>query len=158
MEDPQTQVETPSMEIATEPEEPLMEVKKKKKRKSGTPKRKALEKVKEKTQQKSEKVKKPRRFRPGTVALREIRKYQRTVDPLIRRLPFQRLVREISQKLFPEDAYRFQSAALGAVQEAAESYLTGLFEDTNLCAIHAKRVTIMTQDMRLAARIRGQSA
>ncbi|XP_044978767.1 histone H3.2-like [Hordeum vulgare subsp. vulgare] len=81
-------------------------------------------------------VKKPHRFRPGTVALREIRKYQKSTELLIRKLPFQRLVREIAQD-FKTDL-RFQSSAVSALQEAAESYLVGLFEDTNLCAIHAK--------------------
>ena len=86
-------------------------------------------------------VKKPHRYRPGTVALREIRKYQKSTELLIRKLPFQRLVREIAQD-FKTDL-RFQSHAVLALQEAAEAYLVGLFEDTNLCAIHAKRVTIM---------------
>ena len=86
-------------------------------------------------------VKKPHRYRPGTVALREIRKYQKSTDLLIRKLPFQRLVREIAQD-FKSDL-RFQGSAVLALQEAAEAYLVGLFEDTNLCAIHAKRVTIM---------------
>ena len=99
-------------------------------------------------------VKKPRRYRPGTVALREIRKFQKSVELLIRKLPFQRLVREIAQD-FKHDV-RFQSAAMGALQEAAEAYLVGLFEDTNLCAIHAKRVTIMPKDIQLARRIRGE--
>ncbi|CAD6204493.1 unnamed protein product [Miscanthus lutarioriparius] len=85
-------------------------------------------------------VKKPRRYRPGTVALREIRKYQKGTELLIRKMPFHRLVREISQ---------FH-------KEAAEAYLVGLFEDTNLCAIHAKRVTIMLKDVHLATRIRGE--
>jgi len=75
--------------------------------------------------------------RPGTVALREIRRYQKSTELLIRKLPFQRLVREIAQD-FKTDL-RFQSAAIGALQEASEAYLVGLFEDTNLCAIHAKR-------------------
>ncbi|EGT42497.1 hypothetical protein CAEBREN_29419 [Caenorhabditis brenneri] len=101
-------------------------------------------------------VKKPHRFRPGTVALREIRRYQKSTELLIRKLPFQRLVREIAQD-FKTDL-RFQSAAIGALQEASESYLVGLFEDTNLCAIHAKRVTIMPKDMQLARRIRGERA
>ncbi|CAA6668382.1 unnamed protein product [Spirodela intermedia] len=78
-------------------------------------------------------VKKPHRFRPGTVALREIRKYQKSTELLIRKLPFQRLVREIAQD-FKTDL-RFQSSAVAALQEAAEAYLVGLFEDTNLCAI-----------------------
>ena len=86
-------------------------------------------------------VKKPHRYRPGTVALREIRRYQKSTDLLIRKLPFQRLVREIAQE-FKTDL-RFQGSAVLALQEAAEAYLVGLFEDTNLCAIHAKRVTIM---------------
>lgn len=99
-------------------------------------------------------VRKPRRWRPGTRALRDIRRYQQSTDLLIRRLPFQRLVREITQD-FKTDV-RFQSLALLAIQEASEAYLTGLFEDTNLCAIHAKRVTIMPKDMSLARRIRGE--
>jgi histone H3 len=101
-------------------------------------------------------IKKPHRFRPGTVALREIRRYQKSTDLLIRKLPFQRLVREIAQD-FKTDL-RFQSAAIGALQEASEAYLVGLFEDTNLCAIHAKRVTIMPKDIQLARRIRGERA
>ncbi|KAJ8438269.1 hypothetical protein Cgig2_030634 [Carnegiea gigantea] len=100
-------------------------------------------------------VKKPHRFRPGTVALREIRKYQKSTELLIRKLPFQRLVREIAQD-FKTDL-RFQSSAVAALQEAAEAYLVGLFEDTNLCAIHAKRVTIMPKDIQLARRIRASS-
>jgi len=99
-------------------------------------------------------VKKPHRYRPGTVALREIRKYQKSTELLIRKLPFQRLVREIATE-FKTDL-RFQSSAVLALQEASESYLVGLFEDTNLCAIHAKRVTIMPKDMQLARRIRGE--
>ena len=97
-------------------------------------------------------VKKPHRYRPGTVALREIRKYQKSTELLIRKLPFQRLVREIAQD-FKTDL-RFQSSAILALQEASEAYLVGLFEDTNLCAIHAKRVTIMPKDIQLARRIR----
>ena len=99
-------------------------------------------------------IKRPHRYRPGTVALREIRRYQKSVEPVLRRLPFQRLVREIMQD-YRKDL-RVQSSALGALQEAAEAYMVGLFEDTNLCAIHAKRVTIMTKDMQLARRIRGE--
>ena len=99
-------------------------------------------------------IKKPDRRRPGTVALREIRKYQASTSLLIRRAAFQRLVREVAQD-FSTDL-RFQSSAVLALQEASEAYLTGLFEDTNLCAIHAKRVTIMPRDMQLARRIRGE--
>uniref|UniRef100_A0AAV2MTS6 Core Histone H2A/H2B/H3 domain-containing protein n=1 Tax=Knipowitschia caucasica TaxID=637954 RepID=A0AAV2MTS6_KNICA len=101
-------------------------------------------------------LEKPHRYRPGTVALREIRRYQKSTELLIRKLPFQRLVREIAQD-FKTDL-RFQSAAIGALQEASEAYLVGLFEDTNLCAIHAKRVTIMPKDIQLARRIRGERA
>ena len=101
-------------------------------------------------------VMKPHRYRPGTVALREIRRYQKSTELLIRKLPFQRLVREIAQD-FKTDV-RFQSSAIVALQEASEAYLVGLFEDTNLCAIHAKRVTIMPKDIQLARRIRGERA
>ena len=94
--------------------------------------------------------------RPGTVALREIRKYQKSTELLIRKLPFQRLVREIAQD-FKGDL-RFQSTAILALQEATEAYLVSLFEDTNLCCIHAKRVTISPKDMQLARRIRGERA
>ena len=126
-------------------------------------------------------VKKPHRYRPGTVALREIRRYQKSTELLIRKLPFQRLVREVSQdfkvrsqsshcitvpqysngslcfqRLFQQSDLRFQTSALLALQESAEAYLVGLFEDTNLAAIHAKRVTIMPKDIQLARRIRGE--
>eukprot|EP00121_Abeoforma_whisleri_P006447 Awhi_evm1s5866 len=124
-------------------------------------------------------VKKPHRYRPGTVALREIRRYQKSTELLIRKLPFQRLVREIAQDFktdlrFQSSAIaalqeakiaqdfktdlRFQSSAIAALQEASEAYLVALFEDTNLCAIHAKRVTIMSKDIQLARRIRGERA
>ena len=99
-------------------------------------------------------VKKPHRYRPGTVALREIRRYQKCTDLLLRKAPFQRLVREIMQDV--NNDLRCQSTAMLALQEASEAYLVGLFEDTNLCAIHAKRVTIMPKDMHLARRIRGE--
>jgi histone H3 len=99
-------------------------------------------------------VKKPHRYRPGTVALREIRKYQKNTELLIRKLPFQRLVREVAQD-FKADL-RFESHAIAALQEASEAYLVSLFQDTNLCAIHAKRVTIMPKDINLARRIRGE--
>jgi histone H3 len=102
----------------------------------------------------SEGVKKPHRFRPGTVALREIRRFQKSTDLLLKKAPFQRLVRELSQE--HQADLRFQSSAVLALQEASEAYLVGLFEDTNLCAIHAKRVTVMPKDMQLARRIRGE--
>jgi histone H3 len=104
-------------------------------------------------------VKKPHRYKPGTVALREIRRYQKSTELLIRKLPFQRLVREIAQD-FKSDL-RFQSSAIGALQESVEAYLVSLFEDTNLCAsesspiltryiftnhftVHAKRVSLLS--------------
>ena len=99
-------------------------------------------------------VKKPHCWRPGTVALREIRKYQKNTDLLMRKAPFQRLVREIACGM--KSDLRMQSMALLALQEAAEAYTVGLFHDTNKCTIHAKCVTIMPKDMQLAQRIRGE--
>lgn len=99
-------------------------------------------------------IKKPHRYRPGTVALREIRRYQKSTELLLRKLPFQRLVREIAQDFHSD--LKFQSHAILALQEASEVYLVGVFEDTNLCALHAKRVTIFPKDMQLARRIRGE--
>ena len=101
-------------------------------------------------------IKRPFRWRPGTVALREIRRYQKSTELLIRKLPFSRLVREIAQDIKTD--LRFQAQAIGALQEAAEAYLVGLLEDTNLCAIHARRVTIMPKDIQLARCIRGELA
>ena len=98
---------------------------------------------------------KPRRYRLGTVVLHEIRRYQKSTELLIRKLPFQRLVREIAQDL-GKMSVRFQSGAIIALQEASEAYLVGLLEDSNLCAIHAKRVTIMPKDIQLARCIRGE--
>ncbi|KAF7352708.1 Histone-fold-containing protein [Mycena venus] len=127
----------------------------------------------------NDEVPRKKRFRPGTVALREIRKYQKSTgeyprllsrpstknstDLLLRKLPFARLVREIASEMTTDmnDNYqpgadlRWQSSALMALQEATEAYLVHLFEDANLCAIHAKRVTIMQRDIQLARRIRG---
>jgi len=99
-------------------------------------------------------VKKPHRYRPGTVALREIRRYTSSTELLIRKLPFQRLVREVADSIQP--GFRFQSSAILALQESTEAYLVELFQDTNLCAIHAKRLTIMPKDIQLARRIRGE--
>ncbi|KAL8922607.1 MAG: hypothetical protein Q9208_005111 [Pyrenodesmia sp. 3 TL-2023] len=102
-------------------------------------------------------TRKARRYKPGTLALREIRRYQRTTDLLLLKLPFSRLVREIALSLVPAggEALRWQSQAIQALQESAEAFMVHLFEDTNLCAIHAKRVTIMQKDIQLARRIRG---
>ncbi|KAI0032046.1 histone H3, partial [Vararia minispora EC-137] len=101
------------------------------------------------------------RYRPGTVALREIRKYQKSTDLLLRRLPFARVVREIALEMTTDvnerggAMLRWQSSAILALQEASEAFLVHLFEDANLCAIHAKRVTLMTRDLQLARRLRG---
>lgn len=98
-----------------------------------------------------------RRYRPGTKALREIRQYQRSSELLLRKLPFARLVKEIAENYIGADyGIRWQSNAVLALQEACEAFLVHLLEDTNLCAIHAKRVTIMQRDIQLARRIRGQ--
>ncbi|KAF8998528.1 hypothetical protein BDQ17DRAFT_1247537, partial [Cyathus striatus] len=96
---------------------------------------------------------KKHRFRPGTVALREIRRYQKSTQLLIRKLPFQRVVREIAQGYASN--LRFMASAIEALQEASEAYLVSLFKDTNCAAIHAKRITIQPKDMYLARRLRG---
>lgn len=96
--------------------------------------------------------KKKRRYRPGTVALREIRKYQKTSDLLVAKAPFQRIVKEICTNI--KSDIRYQSSAVLATHEAAESYLVGLNEDANFCAIHGKRVTVMPKDMQLVKTIK----
>ena len=96
-----------------------------------------------------------RRYRPGTVALRDIRRYQKNTELLIKRAPFIRLCRELAQD-FKTDL-RFRADSLVALQEASEAYLVGLFTDSVLCSIHAKRVTVMQKDIKLAYRIRGDS-
>jgi len=98
------------------------------------------------------KARKVHRWRRGTVALREIRRYQKSTELLLRKAPFQRLVREIAQTI--KEDLRFQSGAIAALQEAGEAFLVGLFEDTNLAALHSKRVTILLKDMDLAKKIR----
>ena len=95
-----------------------------------------------------------RRRKPGMLALKQIRQYQKSTDLLLRRLPFARVVKEICEQI-AQEALRWQASAVECLQEAAEAYLVGLFEDSNLCAIHAKRVTIMPRDIYLARRIRG---
>ncbi|XP_063042055.1 histone H3-like centromeric protein A [Engraulis encrasicolus] len=97
---------------------------------------------------------KKRRYRPGTMALKEIRKYQKSTELLLRKAPFSRVVREICMGLSREQ-YMWQAYALMALQEAAEAFLVRLFADANLCAIHAKRVTIFPRDVQLVQRIRG---
>ena len=99
------------------------------------------------------KVKKPYRYRPGTVALRQIRKYQKSTELLIRKLPFQRLVKEVVRNLFNNESYRFQSTAILALQEASESFLVDMFEQVNYIAIHGRRVTIMPTDIMLWKRV-----
>merc|ERR1712048_9581 len=96
--------------------------------------------------------KKPK-FHPGTVALRDIKKYQKSTDTLIPKAPFYRLVKDIAHSI--DNELRFQGSALMALQEAAEAYCVGLFEDATLCAVHAKRMTVTKSDMVLARRIRG---
>ena len=108
-------------------------------------------------------IKKPHRYQPGMVALREIRQYQRSTENLIKRTPFQKLIREISQEyhICPDGPgtlrYRsfLQPTAIATLQEAAENFIIGLFEDINLLAIHARCVTIMPRDIWLALHIRG---
>ena len=99
-------------------------------------------------------TKRQHRWRPGTVALREIKKFQKSTDLLIRKAPFQRLIREFAEK--QKSGLKWQSAACAAMQEATESYVVSLLSDTNLCAIQAKRVTIMPKDIQLAKRLRGE--
>ena len=94
-----------------------------------------------------------KRYRSGNKALNEIRKFQKSTDLLIHRLPFARLVKETTLKF--HHALQWQSIAIEAVQHACEDYIIGLMEDANLSAIHAKRVTIMPKDIHLAQRIRG---
>jgi histone H3 len=95
------------------------------------------------------------RYKPGTVALRKIRRYQKETRTLMQRLPFQRLVRDIASN--HDSELRFQASALLALQEATEAYVIGLFEDTQLCSLHAKRITVMAKDLHLARRIRGET-
>ena len=117
-------------------------------------------------------TKKKKRYRPGTVALREIRRYQKSTDLLLLKLPFQRLVREVAEDMIEEirkgkethgqefgiapGQLRFQATAVECLQHAAEAYLVALFDDTQHCAIHAKHVTIMPKDIELARRIHGE--
>ena len=150
----------PSARSVREAQEELKRVLAKKREEE---RKKAAARMAKKGSQKAPKggVKKCYRYRPGTVALKQIRQYQKSTELLIRKLPFQRLVREIACDTDVIRSplcgkVRFQSAAIMALQEASEAYLVGLFEDSNLCAIHAKRVTIMPKDIQLARRIRGE--
>ena len=93
-------------------------------------------------------------------ALREIRRYQKSTECLIKKSPFQKLIREILQEYriclqgpgTPSIQVRFQSTAIAALQEAAENFIVGLFEDVNLLAVHATRVTVMPREVKLALR------
>ncbi|XP_038673403.1 histone H3-like centromeric protein A [Scyliorhinus canicula] len=96
-----------------------------------------------------------RRFRPGTRALMEIRKYQKSTDLLVRKLPFSRLVREVATRFTRGIHFRWQANALLALQEASEAFLVLLLEDAYLCSLHAKRVTLFPKDMQLARKLRG---
>ena len=98
-------------------------------------------------------VRRRRKFRPGTVDLREIRKYQKSTELLIRKIPFQRLVKEVVQEMFKTESYRFQSTAILALQEASESFLVRMFEQSNDIAIHGKRVTVQQKDIQLWKRL-----
>lgn len=113
---------------------------------------KGLKTIKSVNQKQS--IKPKYRYRPGTVALREIRKYQKSDKLLLKTRPFIRLVKEITAVI--NGNIRYQSSAIRALQEATEAYMTGVFEATTLCAIHARRTTIMVKDMQLARRIRGE--
>jgi histone H3 len=97
-------------------------------------------------------IKKPHRFRPGTVALREIRKYQKSTDLLLPKLSFERVVREIAQNFKPDA--RFKREAILSLQTIAEDYVVNMFENANLAAIHAKRVTVMPKDIKLSLNIK----
>ncbi|CBZ25736.1 putative histone H3 variant [Leishmania mexicana MHOM/GT/2001/U1103] len=94
------------------------------------------------------------RWRPGTVALREVRKYQRSTEMLIARTPFRRLVKEIMSTF--KDTMHMRHSAMEAIQEATESYVVSVLGDANLCTIHAKRVTLYPKDLQLALRLRGE--
>ena len=100
-----------------------------------------------------EKLEKQRKVQKGMQALKEIQRYQKGVDLLIRRVPFQRLVREIIQKR--REGLKLQSSTVLVLQEASEAFLVGLMEQANLCTIHVKRVTIMPRDIQLACRFWG---
>jgi len=106
-------------------------------------------------EQVAQRARRPHRYRPGTVALRDIRRYQKSTQLLIQKAPFVRVVREISLDHAPLGV-RFAASAIEALREAAEAYMVHLFEDVNMCAMHAKRVTILPKDLQLALRIRGE--
>ncbi len=104
--------------------------------------------------QKAIAVRKPHRWRPGTVAIREIQKFKKNTDLLIRKAPVQRLVCKIALK-FEKSNLQMQSTAVLALQEAADYFMVDVFSNTNLCTMHCKHVTIMKKDMVLACCIQG---
>ncbi|VWU52686.1 histone H3-like centromeric protein CSE4 [Hepatocystis sp. ex Piliocolobus tephrosceles] len=106
---------------------------------------------------KKTRIRRPHRYRPGVLALKEIRAYQAATQLLIPKIPFVRVVKEIT-KLYelPEQQFRYTPEALLALQTAAEAYIVSLYEDAYLCSLHAKRVTLMPKDIHLARRIRGR--
>ena len=101
------------------------------------------------------KVKKTRKYQPGTVALHEIQQFQKSTELLIQKLPFLQLVHKIALEVGKYDLH-FQGSTIICLQEAVEAHIVGFMEDTNLCAIHAKRVTIMPKDIQLAHCIQGE--
>ncbi|KAL7502330.1 hypothetical protein ACHAXN_000309, partial [Cyclotella atomus] len=109
-------------------------------------------------------VKKPHCYHPGTVLLREIRPYQKSVDLMFPKAPYMRFLRLLQQDSPSEykrrdngDDYRWhQGAAILATQTAAEDYLTRQLEDANVCALHSKRCTVMPKDIQLVRHIKGE--
>ena len=96
------------------------------------------------------------RYHPGMLALAEIRKYQKSTENLIPKLPFRHLVKEIMRNIMGKESVRIQEIAIEALQEATETYLVQLFDDANLCALHAQRITLMAKDIQLARRNQGE--
>jgi len=121
--------------------------------KAAKPEKQPMKKVAKVSKEAVEGEMNKKRLRPGQKALREIRKYQKGTSLVIRRAPFQRLVREIAKDVMPD--CKFSPNTLMALQECTEMYICGLFEDSQLCCVHAKRVTLFKKDMELAKRIRG---
>uniref|UniRef100_A0A1B6DMA7 Core Histone H2A/H2B/H3 domain-containing protein n=1 Tax=Clastoptera arizonana TaxID=38151 RepID=A0A1B6DMA7_9HEMI len=121
--------------------------------------KKSTKSLQMKSMENDSKTMKTIRKRPGTRALMEIRKYQKTTDFLIPRLPFCRVVKEIISDLTPsgKEPFRIQSMALTALQEMTELYFVHFLEDSMLCSIHARRVTLQPKDIQLARRIRGRA-
>ena len=112
----------------------------------------AQKKVAQKQQEQAGGMKKPHRYRPGTWALMEITQYQKSVEFLIRKLPFQRVVREIVQDMNPN--LRFTADAIFTLQEVSEVFLVNLLEDGNLCTILRGRITVLPKDLNLVMKLR----